>query len=371
MPLHNPPQLLRGTLQVLCERPSLLPAAPGVLAGDEPPPSLSGCLVRFMAPFRRPGRPLYSAAAVVSLDASARTVCIRLLHEPTRVDLQSDPVTEVDIASVSNLPLTAEERLCASAEAEALGNGAPRIAAYLSSLEASDAYRETTRVLQSHPRCTRLEQFWYEQLAGQPEHELTDSSPPAHVSFGYPSLHGRIGEQLGGANLETSVRLLKAELANEPAARAAGLKGLFRHWPEPYRTRAQATVSFLLFDDRELHCYREYVNRLDAAGVTPENVARDNAGEYSLQGVVIRLLGPFMHEWTKQGKLLVPSRENLRCVSCLDSMEHGFESMLQCVWLQPCRHFLCVPCARRLKGDGQTKCPICNRTVLMWAVQKR
>ena len=79
-------------------------------------------------------------------------------------------------------------------------------------------------------------------------------------------------------------------------------------------------------------------------------------------------------------------------VSCLDSMEHGFESMLQCVWLQPCRrarcsgphasashpplvlplrHFLCVPCARRLKGDGQTKCPICNRTVLMWAVQKR
>jgi hypothetical protein len=138
-------------------------------------------------------------------------------------------------------------------------------------------FARASRATPSRPpclRCTRLEQFWYEQLAGQPEHELTDSSPPAHVSFGYPSLHGRIGEQLGGANLETSVRLLKAELANEPAARAAGLKGLFRHWPEPYRTRAQATVSFLLFDDRELHCYREYVNRLDAAGVTPENVAR-------------------------------------------------------------------------------------------------
>lgn len=233
MPLHNPPQLLRGTLQVLCERPSLLPAAPGVLAGDEPPPSLSGCLVRFMAPFRRPGRPLYSAAAVVSLDASARTVCIRLLHEPTRVDLQSDPVTEVDIASVSNLPLTAEERLCASAEAEALGNGAPRIAAYLSSLEASDAYRETTRVLQSHPRL-RPPSRRSAICARRPSDALAPAMSQVHAARAVLVRAARRATRARADRLEPArACLVRLPLAARPDRRAA-------RWGEPRDERPPA-----------------------------------------------------------------------------------------------------------------------------------
>ena len=130
---------------------------------------------------------------------------------------------------------------------------------------------------------------------------------------------------------------------------------------------------------------------------------RDDAGHFGVHRAFIELVEGRAEKWLSQGIVRSRSLEDLKCAPqrataasrelvhasvmltrsgtasripagpvCFESTENGFADGREWVWLQPCRHWLCVGCGQQLVNlRNAAECPFrCDRP-LSWGVFSR
>lgn len=344
----SPPQLLGDALRAVA-----MAAEPG--GSTATLDLLRGRLVRLRAPWVSPNHPLYSAALLESVEARGGQLCVRvkLLNESTRRQLGC-PLWETSAHYISNEPLTAAELL-----------DAPPSAPDVVGVELAATQ---LRALYLQPQCSELEEYWFAQRGGRPDRE-SDGTGTVHSQPGSRSFSTRLGELLGGRNLEPTLRSIAARSPAARAERVDAMGAAFAGWPEAERKLARGLGRWLFVEQcPDFRAYTEYVQLLRDS-TTEANFARDDSGYYGVHRAFVEYAVRWIAEW-REAELLtdLSADEELKCPVCFKPGADGFAGGAEWVLLQPCRHWLCEPCAQGLLDAGETRCPLRCGEVLSWDV---